>query len=114
MSASILLLPNRQMRVVNLPATACTLPLTLDLLNAFSAERHQLAPGVGMWIDPNRQGLGHDTNMPATKLSVRLGGLWIPWYGPVLVCGIDEQGRSRDLTADQLRDLAPFLLRLSA
>ncbi|MEU4231144.1 hypothetical protein AB0F17_43205 [Nonomuraea sp. NPDC026600] len=114
MSASILLLPNRQMRVVNLPATACTLPLTLDLLNAFSAERHQLAPDVGMWIDPNRQGLGlGEGNMPASKLSVRLGGLWIPWYGPALVCGIDEQGHSRDLTADQLRRLAPYLLRLS-
>ncbi|TMR92553.1 DUF3846 domain-containing protein [Nonomuraea basaltis] len=113
MSASILLLPNQQMRCINLPANACTVPLTLDLLNCFSAERHQLAPGVGMWIDSCGQGLGREVNMPATKLSVRLGGLWIPWYGPVLVCGIDEQGRSHDLTADQLRHLAPYLLGLS-
>ncbi|MEU4513151.1 hypothetical protein AB0G05_26955 [Nonomuraea wenchangensis] len=111
MSVSIVLEPNGQMKRVNLPAGADTIPLTLDLLNAFGAEAHRIAPGVALWIDSCGQGL-REVNMAATKLSVRYGGIWMPYYGPVLVCGIDEKGRSRDLTADQIRELLPHLLNL--
>ncbi|MFI6536701.1 hypothetical protein ACIBHY_29915 [Nonomuraea sp. NPDC050547] len=111
MSISIVLLPNGQMRHVNLPA-ADTLPLTLDLLDCFAAERHPIRPHVAMWIDAGGHGL-REANMPATKLSVRYGGVWKPYYGPVLLCGIDEQGRSRDLTVSQIRELLPYLLRIA-
>jgi len=60
-----------------------------------------LTSRLDMWID-DESIYAHPVNPIATALARRHGLVWQPYHGPALLCGVDAEGGSCNLTNDQL------------
>src|SRR6202453_4586993 len=68
-----------------------------------------LTSRIDMWID--EEGLyAQPVNLPATAFAAHHGFTWQSYHGPVILCSVDGEGDTVDLTAGQLRALLTQLL----
>lgn len=66
-----------------------------------------------MWIDD--EGLyTQPVNPYATALARHHGFVWQPYHGPVLLCSVDSDGNSIDLTRDQVCGLLAHLMDIAS
>lgn len=83
-------LPANDSRKIKCMAIGCRL---LDVV--------ALTSRLDMWIDD--EGLyTQKVNAPATLLARHHGFVWQPYYGPVVLCSVDDEGNSINLTRDQM------------
>lgn len=104
MPAAIVLHPDGDLSEIDLGTEASTLALMREHLDARLVDCVALTNRLDMWIDDE----GFDTrpaNPVATALAFHHGLQWQPYHGPALICGVDEQGSSINLTDDQIRGL---------
>lgn len=61
----------------------------------------RLTTRLDMWIDDECL-YRFPVNPVATALARRHGYIWQPYHGPAVLCSVDKDGRSIDLTRDQV------------
>jgi hypothetical protein len=71
-----------------------------------------LTTRLDMWLDEEGP-CTQQVNQPATLLARRFGRSG-PYYGPVVLCSVSEDGDAIDLTLDQFRSLLAHLNDIAA
>lgn len=110
MSAALVVHPDGEIIDVNLnPDADNHLPLMREHLGCSLVDVVALTDRLDMWLDD--EGLyTQPVNPVATALARHYGFVWQPYYGPVLLCGVDSEGASIDLDGDQFRALVVRLM----
>jgi 2-keto-3-deoxy-galactonokinase len=89
-----------------------TLTAIRELLDADAVDCVGLTSTLDMWLDD--EGLfTAELNSVATVLARHYGHMWQPYHGPVLLCGVDNEGASVDLSHEQLHALLTRLADLA-
>lgn len=109
---SLIVRPDASIEAFTLPAAHRDQALTMrkligcDLLAAV-----QLTSHVDMWLDDN--GIGSQKiNALASVLAMHFGFTHQVYYGPVVLCGFDQDGDTIDLGADRAEALLGRLLEI--
>ncbi|WP_171075239.1 DUF3846 domain-containing protein [Nonomuraea basaltis] len=112
-ASAYVLHPDGDLLKVNLPDNGHDRLHTMyKVLGCSYVDVVRLTDNLDMWLDD--MGLYDKTvNMPATMLARRFGKVWQPYFGPVLLCSVDDEGNSIDLTEDQAIGLLTALLDIS-
>jgi hypothetical protein len=111
-SASLVIHPDGTVTDPVLAEAGDTLALMRELLDARTVDCVSLTSTLDMWLDD--EGLFTQPENPAaTALARHYGFAFQPYHGPVLLCGVDEQGAACDLTAEQLHALLTRLANLT-
>ncbi|MFD6356775.1 DUF3846 domain-containing protein [Nocardia tengchongensis] len=112
-TAALVLHPDGTLYEVNLKPGRTHLELMREHLNCQRVDVVALTDKVDMWIDDEGE-YNHPVNPLATRLARHHGFTWQPYHGPVLLCGVDNDGHSIDLDVDQMRALLTHLADLVA
>lgn len=108
MTAAVVLTPDGDLYEVNLVPGKDGLALMREHLACQRVDCVALTDKLDMWIDD--EGLyNHPVNPWATALAKHHGFVWQPYHGPVLLCGVDADGNSIDLTEPQVVGLLTTL-----
>jgi len=109
MGSALVIHPDGTVVEVNLNAGADHLALMREHLGCRLIDVVALTSQLDMWIDD--EGLyTQPVNPVATALAVHHGFTWQVFHGPVLLCGVNSDGDSVDLDADQMRGLLAQLM----
>ncbi|MFI6900289.1 DUF3846 domain-containing protein [Nonomuraea sp. NPDC050394] len=109
MSTAIVLSPTGEVREVSLPATENSLPVMYREIGCRSVDVVRLTSRLDMWLDD--EGIyTQPVNPFATALAQQHGYVHQPYFGNALLCSVDDEGNSIDLTTDQVRALLTHLL----
>jgi Domain of unknown function (DUF3846) len=112
MGAALVIHPDGNVVEVNLNAGADHLTLMREHLDCQLVDCVSLTQHLDMWIDD--EGLFTQPVNPAASLLARRYGItWQDFHGPVLLCGVNADGDSIDLTDDQVRGVLTHLLDLT-
>lgn len=107
-TVALVIHPDGEIVTVNLKPGVIHLALMYEHLDCRTVEVVRLTDKLDMWLD--EEGLYcHPVNPVATALARRYGLTWQNYHGPVLVCGVNDDGDSIDLTSDQIVALATHL-----
>ncbi|MEU4703283.1 DUF3846 domain-containing protein [Nonomuraea dietziae] len=110
MSVSLVITPDGDLREVTLPAgEESSLPVMRREMGCRYVDVVRLTTRVDMWID-DEGAYTEPINLVATVLTQRHGRVYQPYFGTVLLCGVDDHGNSIDLTVDQTRALLTHLM----
>jgi hypothetical protein len=109
MTVALVLHPDGDIMELNLPAdTGDNLTTMRKAIGASFVDVVALTDRLDMWIDD--EGLyTQKVNGPATLLARRFGFVWQPYHGPVVLCRVDNDGNSIDLSRAQLIGLLTTL-----
>ena len=109
MSVALVLHPDGDVMELNLPANVKDNLTTLrKAIGCRLVDVVALTDRLDMWIDD--EGVYEQAVNPvATALARRFGFRWQDYYGPVVLCSVDSDGNSIDLTRDQLHGLLTSL-----
>lgn len=100
--SALVIRPNGDLVEVDLKPKTSHLSLMREHLGCSAVDVVRLTSELDMWIDD--EGLyTQPVNMPATILARRYGYTWQPYHGPALVCSVDGDGYSTNMTPDQTR-----------
>lgn len=108
MGAALVIHPDGDLVEVNLKPDADKLALMRAHLDCRLVDCVALTSHMDMWIDDE----GLDTkslNPVATAIAGRFGLTWQGYHGAALLCGVDAEGGSVDLTRDQIIGLLTHL-----
>lgn len=109
MGFSLVIQPDGELYRINLnPGTDHLLQMR-EHLDCALVDVVRLDEGVDMWIDDEGM-YNHPVNAGATLLARTYGWIHQPYFGPVLICSVTEDGDSVDF--DDLAGLA-LMMRLS-
>ncbi|HLT11531.1 MAG TPA: DUF3846 domain-containing protein [Micromonosporaceae bacterium] len=101
-AAALIVHPDGRVDEVDLASTPSTLKLFYEQLECTDVDVVRLTDSVDMWLDGEGLITGRALNVAATLLA-RLYGLTHQGYvGPCLLCRVDDDGDSVNLTADQV------------
>lgn len=101
MGAAVVIHPDGEMVDVNLNPGSDRLAIMYEQLDCRAVDVVALTDRLDMWIDDDGF-YTQEVNPIATRLARRYGFTWQAYHGPVMLCGVDEEGESHDLTRDQL------------
>jgi hypothetical protein len=105
MATAIVLHPDGNIEEINLPAdTRENLAAMYKAIGCSLVDVVRLTTTLDMWLDDEGM-YTQPVNLPATALARKHGYVWQPYHGTVVLCGVDEDGNSIDLTGDQMRGL---------
>lgn len=109
MTAALVLHPNGDITELNLPTDPDkNVAAMREAIGCALVDVVRLTTTLDMWIDD--EGLyTQEPNPIATALARRHGYRWQPYHGPVVLCSMDDEGRSVDLNRDQLLGLLSAL-----
>lgn len=112
MTAALVVYPDGDIVEVNLQPDVDHLALMRQHLRCRAVDCVALTDRLDMWIDDE----GLDTkpvNPAATALARRHGFIWQNYHGPILLCGVDDQGDSVNLSREQLVGLLTHLMDIT-
>lgn len=90
---------------INLPAdTGESLKAKYRAIGCTAVDVVRLSTTVDMWIDDESL-YNFPPNPLATALARHFGFTRQPYHGPVVLCGVDDEGNSVDLDTHQIRAL---------
>ena len=113
MSVALVLHPGGEIIEVNLNPGRSHLPLMREHIGCRLVDVVALTDRLDMWIDD--EGLyTQPVNPYATALARHHGFVWQPYHGPVLLCSVDIDGNSSDLTRDQVCGLLAHLMDIAS
>lgn len=110
-TAALVIHPDGTLYEVNLRPGRTHRELMREHLDCRAADVVALTDKLDMWIDDESL-YAHPVNPLATLLARHHGFTWQPYHGPVLLCSVDDEGRSIDLDAGQIRALLTHLTDL--
>lgn len=104
MGTALVIHPDGEIIEVNLKPGASHLALMREHIGCSLVDCVALTSRLDMWIDD--EGLyTQPVNPLATALAAHHGFTWRNYRGPVLLCSVDAEGDSVDMTIDQVRGL---------
>jgi uncharacterized protein DUF3846 len=108
MGTAFVIHPSGEVVEVNLNPGADHLALMREHIGCRYVDVVRLTNTLDMWLDD--EGLyTQPVNLPATQLARRHGYVWQDYHGPVLLCGVNRDGNSIDLTREQVVGLLTHL-----
>jgi hypothetical protein len=110
MSVALVIHPDGDIMELNLPANVHdNLTTMCKVIGCRLVDVVALTDRLDMWLDD--EGIyEQQVNPVATALARRFGYTWQDYHGPVVLCSVDQDGNSIDLTRDQLLGLLNSLL----
>jgi hypothetical protein len=111
--AALVISVNGEVAEIDLSQPQDTLAAMYTQLECRSVDVVRLTGQIDMWIDD--EGLyTQKINPAATLLAQRYGFVWQPYHGPVLLCGVDDEGASVNLTRDQVLAVLAALMDVAS
>jgi hypothetical protein len=109
MGTALVIHPDGEIVEVNLKPGGDHLALMREHMGCSLVDCVALTSRLDMWIDD--EGLyTQPVNPVATALAAHHGFTWQKFHGPVLLCSVNAEGDSIDLSADQVRGLLAQLM----
>jgi len=109
MGSALVLHPDGTITEISFKAGGDHLALMREHIGCSLVDCVALTSRIDMWID--EEGLyAQPVNLPATAFAAHHGFTWQSYHGPVILCSVDGEGDTVDLTAGQLRALLTQLL----
>jgi hypothetical protein len=112
MTAALVIHPDGRVTKIDL-SQGESLELMREAIGCRLVDVVQLTGWLDMWLDD--EGVyTQEVNPAATVLAKSFGFVWQDYYGPVVLCGVDDDGDSVNLTRSQIVGLLAHLQELIA